>query len=109
MNSYVQKQRDNLQWLLPKIKLYYILFGNTPSKNLSYIETSMIESSQAISFTNQLTGFYTTQASTERYLQADYFGTCQGVKNKIISQIKIVLRTPSKIPDSAFSKKQSMD
>ena len=66
-----------MRWLLSRIKLYYILFGNPPSKNPNPIETS-----QSICFSNKVTGFYTTQTSTERYLQTDYNGTYQGIKKK---------------------------
>ena len=50
----------HFEWLLSRIKLYYSLFGNTPSKKLNHTKTS-----QLICFANHLTGFYTTQASTE--------------------------------------------
>ena len=59
------------------MKLYYSHFGNNPSKNLNHIETS-----QLICFENQLTDFFTAKASTERYLQTDVNGTCQGIKKK---------------------------
>ena len=55
----------------------YSHFGNNPSKNLNHIETS-----QLICFENLLNGFFTAKASTERYLQTDVNGTCQGIKKK---------------------------
>ena len=64
-------------WLLSRIKLYYILFGNPPSKNANPIETS-----QPICFSNKVTGFHKTQALTERYLQTDYNEACQDIKKK---------------------------
>ena len=66
-----------MQWLLLRIKLYYILLGNLPIKNLNPIETS-----QSICFTNKVTGFYITQALTKRYLQTDYNETYQGIKKE---------------------------
>ena len=66
-----------MRWLLSRIKLYYTLLGNTPSENPNPIETS-----QSICFSNQLPGFYTAQASTERYLQTDDNGTRQDIKKK---------------------------
>ena len=95
-----KKRKGTLWWLLLRIKLNYSLFGNTPSKILKHIETS-----QSICFANQLTGFYITQTSTERYLQTDFNGTFQGIKKKIISQTRVVFRTLPKITDSALSKK----
>ena len=59
-----------------------ILFSENPNH---------IETSQYIYFVNQrvigsqLTGSYTKQASTERYLQTDFNGTCQGIKERNIS------------------------
>ena len=55
----------------------YSLFGNTLSKILNNIQTSQLTRSA-----NQLTGFYTTQASTKRYLQTNLNGTCQGMKKE---------------------------
>ena len=71
---------ETLRWLLLRIKLYYVLFGNTYRKNLNHIETS-----QLICFSNQVTTFYTGQASTKRYIQTDYNGICHGIKKKTIS------------------------
>ena len=48
-------------------------------KKLNHTKTNQLSC-----FPKQLTGFYTTQASTERYLQTDYNGTCQGIKRKIL-------------------------
>ena len=50
-----------MRWLLLRIKLYYTLFGNPPSKNRNPIETS-----QSVCFSNQLPGFYTTEASKKK-------------------------------------------
>ena len=55
----------------------YSLFGNTLSKILNNIQTSQLTRSA-----NQLTGFYTTQASTKRCLQTNLNGTCQGMKKE---------------------------
>ena len=77
----------------------------SPSKNPNPIEIS-----QSICFSNQMTGFYTTQASTERYLQTDYNGTCQDIKKKKenyqLNQNRI--QDPAKILRQRSFQKQSM-
>ena len=65
-----------MRWLLSRIKLYYIVLKSPQQK------PEPIETSQSICFSNKVTGFYTTQALTERYFQADYNETCQGKKKK---------------------------
>ena len=71
--------------LCDKHKLCPSFFGNTPCNNLKYVETS-----QSICFANRLTGFHTMQASTERYLETNFNGTCQGIKKHYeLNQIHI--------------------
>ena len=41
-----------------------------------------LETSQSICFANKVTGFYTTQALTKRYLETDYNEICQSKKKK---------------------------
>ena len=88
------------------MKLYYSHFGNNPSKNVNHIETS-----QLICFENQLTGFFTAKASTERYLQTDVNGICQicqGIKKKKkLNQSRIRISLPPTPPPSPPPKKKS--
>ena len=87
------------------MKLYFSLFGNISCKNPDHIGTS-----QSICFANQLTGFYMTQASTERCFQTDFNGTLK----KMVKKRKLLVKSVSyseprqKSQTPLFPKKQSM-
>lgn len=78
-------KKKTFRWLLPIIKLKYSLFGNNSSKNLNRIETRG-----------------KNKASTKRYLQIDFNGTCQGLKNKTKLNQSHIQNSLTPIPPNTY-------